>query len=119
MLEEEIIKKDKDREMIPLVIPSDFNKIYATGAFGGYSPNDFRVLLFVEEANPQDEIIDPNQLKVVRVVNNELILSPLTAKQLAKWLMKQVEEFEKEFGKIPEPQPESEAKPEIQNIKNE
>lgn len=95
---------------IPVVIPSDIPRIYATGAFGGFNPYDFRLLLFSDEPLEQDEILAANELNVMREVQAELILSPLAAKQTAKWLVKYVNEFEKKIGPIPEPetQPKSE-----------
>jgi hypothetical protein len=55
--------------------------------------------------NPkQDEILLPQDLNVMREVQAEVILSPLAAKKISKWLTKYVEEFEKKIGHIPEPQ---------------
>lgn len=88
---------------IPIIIPSPLTKIYATGAFGGYTPFDFRVMLFSEEPLEQDVPLSPDQLNVMREVQAELVLSPLAAKQLGEWLLKQVKHFESEFGKIPSP----------------
>jgi hypothetical protein len=51
----------------------------------------------------QDEILGPEELNVIHEVQAELILSPLAAKQTAKWLVKYVNEFEKKIGPIPEP----------------
>lgn len=105
-------KKEKIKEgnaktktkKIPVSIPSDIPKIYATGALGGYSPHDFRILLYCEEPLQQDEIVPPENLEIMREVKAEIILSPLAAKETAQWLMEHVKEFEKEFGTIPGPE---------------
>jgi hypothetical protein len=39
----------------------------------------------------------------VREVQSELILSPLTAKELNIWLSEKIKDFEKDFGLIPSP----------------
>jgi hypothetical protein len=88
-------------ENIPFIIPSDIPKVYATGATGGYSETDFRVLLYCEEAAPRDEVLPAGKLEVERVVQSEIMLSPRAAKKIAKWLTQSVEEFEGKFGKIP------------------
>ena len=94
-------KNDQEKKEIPLIVPSDIPKIYSTGAYGGYSSYDFRLLFYTEEPLQQDEIVTTEELKVVREVLAEIILSPLAAKQTAKWLSKKVEEFEGECGVIP------------------
>jgi len=98
-------KKDvMKKNDIPLIIPSNIPRIYATGVLGGFNACDFRLLLFSDEPLEQDEILLPQDLNVMREVQAEVILSPLAATKTAKWLMKYVEEFEKKIGPIPEPQ---------------
>jgi len=93
----------ENKNEIPVIIPTNIPKIYATGSYGGYSPFDFRLMLFSEQALQEDEIISPRNINIARQVQAEIILPPLAAKQLAKWLLNQVEKFEKEIGPIPEP----------------
>ena len=100
-------KKNLKQRELPVIIPSEHLTIYATGAYGGYSPHDFRVLLYSEEPLQQDEIILTDELQVMREIKAQLVLAPLAAKQTAIWLTKQVEMFEKEFGEIPEPKKET------------
>lgn len=85
---------------VPIVISSELNTIYITGALGGFSSNEFRVLLFSEELFPRDEETEISKISACRVVENEVRMSPETAKELAVWLMEQVEEYERTFGKI-------------------
>jgi len=93
----------KSKNEIPVLIPSDIPKIYATGSYGGYSPFDFRLMLFSEQALQEDKIISPKKIDIAREIQAEIILSPLAAKHLAIWLLNQVEKFEKEIGPIPDP----------------
>lgn len=72
----------------------DHKRIYATAVFGGFSIYDLRMsFIDHEEGQPVSRV--------------EVVVPPLTAKQLASWLVKQVAEYEKMFGKIkdkPSPQ---------------
>lgn len=95
--------KEEKENKIPVVIPSDAPRIYATGAFGGYTPQDFRLMFFSEEPLQQDAIISSEKISLKREVQTEIILAPLAAKQLVNWLSGQVNSFEKNFGKIPSP----------------
>jgi hypothetical protein len=94
--------KNKEKKM-PMIIPSDSPRIYANGAFGGYTPQDFRLMFFSEEPLQQDAILTEENISLKREVQAEIILAPLAAKQLLKWLSQKVEGFEKQFGKIPSP----------------
>jgi hypothetical protein len=104
-------KTRKKQIEIPFLFPSDAPRIYATGAFGGYTPTDFRVMLFSEEPLQQDAITTTRDLGIKRDVQAELILAPLAAKIIAQWLTKKVEDFEKNVGPIPSPKP--------KNVENE
>ncbi|GAB6056134.1 DUF3467 domain-containing protein [Methanobacterium alkalithermotolerans] len=96
-------KQNKAEKRIPVVIPSESPKIYATGAFGGHSAHDFRILFFSEEPLEQDEPLNSGSFNVMREVKAQLVLPPLAAKQLATWLTKQVDKFENQVGVIPDP----------------
>lgn len=102
MTEEEQSSKIDQKE-IPLVIPSESPKIYASGAFGGYTPHDFRIFLYSETPLQQDQLLPPGKLAVMREVQSEIVLSPLAAKELSEWLTDKVKNFEKDFGQIPGP----------------
>lgn len=107
MNEEKLNSKSVD---LPVIIPSEIPRIYATGAFGGISPVDFKIFLFSEEPEQQDEIFDPRGLNIMREVKAQISLSPLAAKQIAIWLTKQVDAYEKQISPINMPVPESDKK---------
>ncbi len=69
-------KLDLKSVELPVIIPSDTPKIYATGAFGGVSTVDFKIFFFSEEPVQQDELVDPKKLKVVQEVKAQMSLSP-------------------------------------------
>ncbi len=99
--------KPGKNDNIPFLIPSGAPTIYATGAFGGYTPHDFRIFLYSEAPHQQDEILPPGKIAVMREIQSELVMSPLAAKELAHWLLEKVKGFEKDFGSIPAPKEES------------
>ena len=107
-------KKDESKvtnknDQTPYLYTSETPQFYSTGAFGGYTSHDFRIIFFAEVPLTKDEIQSAINLKVIREVKSEIIMSPLAAKELVNWLSKKVEDFEKDFGKIPEPPKSGEA----------
>jgi len=85
------------------VIKSEkFRQIYAVGAVGGHSPYDFRIAFYND--SPKSTIDGGKQVSFMeRMVEEEVILSPLAAKELSEWLSNHVTEFEKQFGEIKKP----------------
>lgn len=67
-------------------------QIYLTGAFGGFTPHDFRMIVFNELPKPSDS---PGTVDLIKHAKYELIMSPLTAKELHGWLGEQLKEYEK------------------------
>jgi len=80
----------------------DFKQIYAIGAIGGHSPYDFRIAFYND--SPKASIEEGKSMTVMeRRIDAEIILSPLAAKELAKWLGEHVNDYEKLFGEIKRP----------------
>jgi len=80
----------------------DFKQIYAIGAIGGHSPYDFRIAFYND--SPKASIEEGKSMTVMeRKIDAEIILSPLAAKELAKWLAEHVNDYEKLFGEIKRP----------------
>lgn len=96
-------KEPNAKKDLPNIFPSELTKIYASGAFGGYTSHDFRLFFYSEEPFRMDELLPPNILEIAREVQGEVILSPLAAKELVKWLDERVKAFEETFGEIPSP----------------
>lgn len=82
-----------------------FRLIYATGVFGGLSPNDGRIIFFVDRLKTRPIKGKPGQEKVEKVIRErqvEVHVSPATWKSIAKWMQTHIEQIEKTIGKIPE-----------------
>jgi outer membrane lipoprotein-sorting protein len=80
----------------------DFKQIYAIGAIGGHSPYDFRIAFYND--SPRTDIDDGKSVTIMeRKIDTEIILSPLAAKELTKWLSEHIKDYEKLFGEIKRP----------------
>jgi len=78
--------------------PEDFKQIYAIGAVGGHSPYDFRIGFYNDR---QKTVRDkPNSQVIQRRIETEIILPPLAAMELARWLNQHVKDYEAMFGPI-------------------
>ncbi|WNY23132.1 hypothetical protein MmiHf6_04340 [Methanimicrococcus hongohii] len=75
----------------------DFKRFYAIGAIGVNNIYDFRVSFY----NDDPELGQRNGVKKIqRKIGTEVILSPVAAKELARWLTQNVKDYENKFGEI-------------------
>lgn len=96
---EEIKAKRKVR--IEMFKPADFKQVYSIGAVGGHSPYDFRIGFYNDTPLPTDKSSD--EQVVQRRLETEIILSPLAAAELARWLNQHIQDYEAVFGPIRRP----------------
>jgi len=91
-------KKGKKSITIEFLKPEDFRQIYAIGAAGGHSPYDFRIGFY----NDTPKMFgDSSESRVIeRRVETEVILSPVAALELNRWLTQHINEYESVFGPI-------------------
>ncbi|MFW9993571.1 MAG: DUF3467 domain-containing protein [Candidatus Odinarchaeota archaeon] len=75
--------------------PEKVNSYYSIGALGGYTPWDFRISFYNDFP-----ALDGRVNEFDRKILTEVILSPLAAKELCAWLLKNIENYEKQFGPI-------------------
>lgn len=90
----------KNIEQPPYIYRSEIPKPYVTGAFGGFTPHDFRIMFFSEVPYSQDQLLPAGDMKIIRDVQCEITMSPLAAKELFIWLQKKIKDFEDNFGEI-------------------
>ncbi|AKB28419.1 hypothetical protein MSSAC_1412 [Methanosarcina siciliae C2J] len=97
-VESSVSKKGKKSITIEFVKPEDFRQIYAIGAAGGHSPYDFRIGFY----NDTPKMFgDASESRVIeRRVEAEVILSPVAALELNRWLTQHINEYESVFGPI-------------------
>jgi len=82
----------EQKNKIPLKLNPDIKQIYATGAFGGFTPYDCRIVLFNDSTIPTDE--SNENFQVARIADYEIIMPHRTVKELYNWLGKLINEFE-------------------------
>ena len=92
------IKKSKKGITVEFIKPESFRQIYAIGAAGGHSPYDFRIGFY----NDTPKMFgDASESRVIeRRVETEIILSPVAALELNRWLSQHISEYESVFGPI-------------------
>lgn len=90
----------KNIDQPPYIYRSEIPKSYVTGAFGGFTPHDLRIMFFSEVPYSQDQILPAGDMKIIREVQCEVTMSPLAAKELVIWLQKKIDDFEETFGEI-------------------
>jgi hypothetical protein len=93
--------KDKRKVRIEIYKPEDFKQVYSIGAVGGHSPYDFRIGFYNDVPMPMAKGDDAQVIR--RRLETEVILSPLAAVELSKWLTQHIQEYEAKFGPIRRP----------------
>ncbi|WP_292464411.1 DUF3467 domain-containing protein [Methanolobus sp.] len=93
--------RGKRKVRIELFKPDDFKQVYSIGAVGGHSPYDFRIGFYNDTPLPADKASEEQVIQ--RRLETEVILSPLAAMELARWLNQHIQDYEKMFGPIRRP----------------
>lgn len=94
----EASKKVKKNITIEFLKPDNFRQIYAIGAAGGHSPYDFRIGFYNDTPKMFGDASEPRVIE--RRVEAEIILSPVAALELSRWLTQHINEYESVFGPI-------------------
>jgi hypothetical protein len=97
-IESTVSKKVKKGITIEFVKPDNFRQIYAIGAAGGHSPYDFRIGFYNDTPKMFGEASESRVIQ--RCVETEVILSPVAALELSRWLTQHINEYESVFGPI-------------------
>jgi hypothetical protein len=97
-VENSAAKKSRKGITVDFMKPESFRQIYAIGAAGGHSPYDFRIGFY----NDTPKMFgDASESRVIeRRVEAEIILSPVAALELSRWLSQHINEYESVFGPI-------------------
>ncbi|WP_406657406.1 DUF3467 domain-containing protein [Methanolobus sp. ZRKC2] len=90
--------KAKRKVRIELHKPEDFKQVYSIGAVGGHSPYDFRIGFYNDMPLPASKAGEEQVIQ--RKLETEVIMSPLAALELSKWLNQHVRDYEAMFGPI-------------------
>ncbi|MDG6243256.1 MAG: DUF3467 domain-containing protein [Methanolobus sp.] len=94
--------KKKKSVRVELYKPDDFKQVYSIGAVGGHSPYDFRIGFYNDM--PMAVNKSGGEQVIQRRLETEVILSPLAAVELVRWLNQHIQNYEAAFGPIVRPQ---------------
>lgn len=91
-------KKEKKMEkvQVPLELSSEVDQVYMTGAIGGYTPHDFRLIIFNEVTKEKNS----EELRLVRNVSHEIIMSHRAVMELYNWLGDHIDDYNKKVEEI-------------------
>lgn len=102
----ENLEESEDKEKSPeieLVESEDFSVNYITGVLGGLNPAGGRIGFYQDRVIPKINEKDNNKMqvrKVKRELKTEIHLSPMEFKNVTKWMIKQLKQYEDKHGKI-------------------
>ena len=86
----------------------NFRTINVNGGFGGARGMYFDIVLFSDESKVSSALSTigtaPEKTTINRTLECRLIIDPLNAKAISQWLMLNIAEYEKQFGRIPSPE---------------
>ncbi|WNY27055.1 DUF3467 domain-containing protein [Methanolapillus ohkumae] len=94
-------KNNQEPQKIEVVVEiskePDFKQFYAIGAIGVNNLYDFRISFY----NDEPDLVRGNGMrKIQRKIGSEIILSPVAALELSRWLDQNVKDYERKFGPI-------------------
>lgn len=83
----------------------DYKTVVVDGVFGGTRAGLFEMVCYTDELNAQDALSaivpDGSKVYVNRTLHCRLVMTPVQAKVLLNWLSQSLDQYEKQFGKIP------------------
>ena len=102
-----LIVGEKMKEKPKFIVRKDpnFRRFYSSGVYGGHTPFEFKMIFFREgyEDISEETFMGKTQPMILRELQVEITMSPEQAKVFLDWLKHHIEEYEKNFGKIPSP----------------
>ncbi|MFB0543875.1 MAG: DUF3467 domain-containing protein [Candidatus Bathyarchaeia archaeon] len=92
----------------------DYKTIIVDGVFGGSRSGLFEMVCYTDELSAEEAlssiIPDGSKVYIKRTLRCRLVLTPIQAKALLNWLTQSLNQYEKQFGKIPLPERQKEEK---------
>ena len=84
----------EDKKELNLFIPEDLTEYYITGGAIASSPFDIRLILFKDEIEKNNDILNGPNVGMIRTAKTELTMSPVVTKQLRDLLDKELKKYE-------------------------
>lgn len=82
---------NEEKKELNLFIPEDLTEHYITGGAIASSPFDIRLILFEDEIEKNNDILNGTSVGMIRTAKTEIIMSPVVAKQLRDLLDKELQ----------------------------
>lgn len=82
---------NEEKKELNLFIPEDLTEHYITGGAIASSPFDIRLILFKDEIEKNNDILNGTSVGMIRTAKTEIIMSPVVAKQLRDLLDKELQ----------------------------
>ena len=83
----------EDKKELNIFIPEDLTEYYITGGAIASSPFDIRLILFKDEIEKNNDILNGPNVGMIRTAKTEIIMSPVVAKQLRDLLDKELQKY--------------------------
>lgn len=83
----------EEKRELNLFIPEDLTEYYITGGAIASSPFDIRLILFKDEIEKNNDILNGPNVGMIRTAKTEIIMSPVVAEQLRDLLDKELEKY--------------------------
>ena len=83
----------EEKKELNLFIPEDLTEYYITGGAIASSPFDIRLILFKDEIEKNNDILNGLNVGMIRTAKTEIIMSPVVAKQLRDLLDKELQKY--------------------------
>ncbi len=101
--------KIQPRELkVETVRAEDYKTVIVDGVFGGSRSGLFEMICYTDEMCADEALAsiipDSSKVYIRRTLQCRLVLTPMQAKGLLNWLTQTLNQYEKQFGKIPEVQ---------------
>lgn len=86
----------EEKKELNLFIPDDLTEYYITGGAIASSPFDIRLILFKDEIEKNNDILNGPNVGMIRTAKTEITMSPIVAKQLKDLLDKELKKYRNE-----------------------
>ena len=83
----------EEKKELNLFIPEDLTEYYISGGAIASSPFDIRLILFKDEIEKNNDILNGPNVGMIRTAKTEIIMSPVVAKQLRDLLDKELQKY--------------------------
>lgn len=102
------MQRNMTQPEIEMVEHPNYRTINVSGILGSYRAMFFEVVLHSDELKATKALaaaqIAPERSVVKRTLECRLLIDPFQAKLISQWLIQQVNEYERIFGRIPSPE---------------